>query len=171
MGKGSGRDPKELSWPTDFLCRFRPFGPWPSAGCQTATERFCPVTKRIRGEQVRREVLGDEHVDRADAQKTPFDERFQQYITESAWGSVWSDYGLDRRTRSLLTNVLLAAQSHWEEMAMHVRASRRTGVTAEELREALMHVAVYAGVPAANRAFAIAKAILEESEGEGQQRE
>jgi len=116
------------------------------------------------GMAVRRAVLGDAHVDRAEARKTAFDADFQRYITETAWGSVWTRPGLDRRTRSLLTVVLLAARGHWEELAMHVRATRNTGATPEELREALFHVAVYAGVPAANHAFAIVKEILAEWE-------
>lgn len=122
------------------------------------------------GMKVRRAVLGDTHVDRAEAGKTAFDEDFQRYITESAWGSVWTRPGLDRPTRSLLTIVLLAALGHWEELAMHIRATRNTGASADDIKEALFHVAVYAGVPAANRAFAIAKQTFAEfdaSEGSG----
>ncbi len=115
----------------------------------------------------RRQVLGRNHVAQAEADKTPFDSRFQQYITESAWGAVWSDPTIDLRTRSLLTIALLAALGHEKELAMHVRATGQTGVTAEEVREALMHVAVYAGVPAANRAFAIAKRALAEAAAVG----
>ncbi len=118
------------------------------------------------GMEVRRAVLGDAHVDRAEANKTEFDEDFQRFITEGAWGSVWSRPGLDRRTRSLLTITLLAALGHEKELAMHVRAVRNTGVSPDEIKEALMHVAVYAGVPAANRAFAVAKATLAELENE-----
>ncbi len=114
------------------------------------------------GRKVRRAVLGDAHVDRAEARKTPFDTDFQRYITETAWGAVWTRPGLERRTRSLLTLALLAAQGHWEEFAMHVRATRNTGATAEDIAEMLFHVAVYAGVPAANRGFAVAKQILED---------
>ncbi len=110
-----------------------------------------------QGMAVRRAVLGDAHVDRAEARKTDFDAGFQRYITESAWGSVWVDDTLDRRTRSLITIALLAALGHHEELAMHIRATRNTGATPEDVREALMHVAVYAGVPAANAAIAIAK--------------
>lgn len=114
------------------------------------------------GMKMRRRLLGDEYVDQAEAGKTDFDERFQQYITESAWGSVWSDPAIDLRTRSLVTIALLAALGHENELAMHVRATKQTGVGADEVREALMHVAVYAGVPAANRAFAVAKRALAE---------
>ena len=112
------------------------------------------------GMQTRREVLGDEHVDRAKQRETPLDADFQRYITEMAWGAVWSRPDLDRRTRSLITISILAALGREHELALHIRASRNTGVSDEELREALMHVAVYAGVPAANTAFAIAKAEL-----------
>lgn len=109
------------------------------------------------GMAVRREVLGDAHVNRAEARKTEFDEDFQRFITEGAWGSVWTRPGLERPTRSLLTLVILASLGHWEEFAMHVRATRNTGATPNQIKEALFHVAVYAGVPAANRAIAIAK--------------
>ena len=111
---------------------------------------------------IRRAVLGDAHVDRAEARKTAFDSDFQRYITETAWGTVWARPGLERGTRSLLTIVLLAARGHWEELAMHVRATRNTGASPEQIREALFHVAVYAGVPAANHAFAIVKEVLAE---------
>ncbi|MCY4396319.1 MAG: 4-carboxymuconolactone decarboxylase [Rhodospirillaceae bacterium] len=113
-----------------------------------------------RGMATRRAVLGDAHVDRSAASATPFDAAFQRHITARAWGDVWSDPQIDRRTRSLLTIALLAALGHHEELAMHVRATRNTGATPEDIREALMHVAVYGGVPAANRAFAIAKQTL-----------
>jgi 4-carboxymuconolactone decarboxylase len=109
------------------------------------------------GMRVRRAVLGDAHVDRAEARKTPLDADFQRYITEAAWGSVWTRPGLDLPTRSLLTLVILASLGHWEEFAMHVRASRNTGATPEQIAEALFHVSVYAGVPAANRAYALLK--------------
>lgn len=121
------------------------------------------------GMAVRRSVLGDAHVDRAESSKTPFDEDFQRYITENAWGSVWTRPGLDKPTRSLLTLALLAAQGHWGEFSMHIRATRNTGATSEEIKEMLLHVAVYAGVPAANHGFAIAKETykeMEDSEGE-----
>ena len=114
------------------------------------------------GMNVRRAVLGDAHVDRSLSRATAFDSDFQAFITEGAWGSVWSRPGLTRRERSLVTIALLAALGHHDEVAMHVRATRNTGATAEDVKEALLHVAVYAGVPAANRAFAIAKAALAE---------
>ena len=110
--------------------------------------------------RVRRRVLGDAHVDRAEASKTSFDAAFQSYITESAWGAVWSRPQLDLRTRSLVTIAMLGALGHYEELEMHVNAARNTGVSQEEIAEALLHVAVYAGAPAANRAFAAAKRAL-----------
>ncbi|MEO9337725.1 4-carboxymuconolactone decarboxylase [Mesorhizobium sp. SB112] len=117
-------------------------------------------TRFDKGMETRRAVLGDAHVDRANAAKTPFDEDFQAFITEGAWGSVWSRPGLTRRERSLITLALIAAGGHDEEVAMHVRATENTGASPEDIKEALLHVAVYAGVPAANRAFKIAKAEL-----------
>ena len=112
------------------------------------------------GTRVRRAVLGDAHVDRAEAAATAFDAPFQQFITETAWGTLWADEALDTRTRSLITIAILAALGRHEELALHLRATGNTGATAEEVRAALMHVAVYAGVPAANSAFALAKPIL-----------
>ncbi len=109
------------------------------------------------GMAVRRAVLGDAHVDRAEANKTDFDTDFQQFITETAWGSVWTRGGIDRKTRHLLTITLMAALGKEHELAMHIRATRNTGVTPDEVKEALMQVAVYAGVPAANVAFGVAK--------------
>ena len=110
------------------------------------------------GMATRRAVLGDAHVDAAEARTTAFDAPFQALITEAAWGQVWSRPEMSHRERSLLTMALLAALGHEEEFAMHVGASTRLGVRPEELREALLHVAVYAGVPAANRAFRAARA-------------
>jgi 4-carboxymuconolactone decarboxylase len=112
------------------------------------------------GNRVRRAVLGDAHVDRAEAAATPFDAPFQKFITETAWGTVWADDTLDHRTRSLITISILAALGRHEELALHLSASANTGATPPEIRAALMHVAVYAGVPAANSAFALAKTIL-----------
>lgn len=112
------------------------------------------------GMKTRRKVLGDAHVDRAQAASTPFDEPFQRLITESAWGNVWSSSHWTKRERSMVTIALLAALGHDEEVAMHVRATANTGATQEDIREALMHVAIYAGVPAANHAFKIAKTAL-----------
>jgi 4-carboxymuconolactone decarboxylase len=113
-----------------------------------------------KGMRVRREVLGDAHVDRAMAGASAFDADFQSFITEVAWGSVWARPGLDRRTRSLVTITILAALGRTEELAIHLRATRNTGATPEEVAEALLHVAAYAGIPAANSAFALAKAEL-----------
>ena len=114
------------------------------------------------GERVRREVLGDEHVDRAAANATPFTQPFQDFITKMAWGEVWTRPGLDRRMRSAITLALLVALRAEEELAMHVRAARRNGLSADEIGEVLLHSAVYAGVPAANRAFAVAQRVLAE---------
>lgn len=119
-------------------------------------------TRLSVGMATRRAVLGDPHVDRANETKTAFDADFQSFITEGAWGSVWSRPGLTKRERSLITIALLAALGHDEEVAMHVRATSNTGANAADISEALLHVAVYAGVPAANRAFKIAKRELEE---------
>jgi 4-carboxymuconolactone decarboxylase len=115
-----------------------------------------------QGMKVRRAVLGDAHVDRATAGKTPFDADFQRFITETAWGDVWSRPGLDRKTRHLLTIAMLAALGKEGELAMHIRATRNTGVTADELKEAFLQVAIYAGIPAANTAFATAKRVFSE---------
>lgn len=114
------------------------------------------------GLAVRREVLGDDHVDRALAGATEFSAPWQEHITATAWGRVWSRPGLDRRTRSMLTVALLAALGHENELAMHVRAALRNGVTPAELTEVLLHTSVYAGVPAANSAFALAQRVLDE---------
>ena len=110
-----------------------------------------------QGMETRRAVLGDAHVDRAEASKTEFDAPFQALITEGAWGAVWSRPYWEKRQRSIVTIALLAALGHDDELAMHVRATRNTGATMEDLREAMMHVAIYAGVPAANRAIKIVK--------------
>lgn len=118
---------------------------------------------RTSGETTRRAVLGDAHVDAAEAATTDFTRPFQEYITESAWGSVWSRPGLDRRTRSAITLAALTALRAHEEMPMHVRAARRHGLTEAEIAEILLHTAVYAGAPAANAAFAIAKRTLDEN--------
>lgn len=109
---------------------------------------------------MRREVLGDEHVDRATADVSPLDEAFQEYITGAAWADVWARDGLERPTRSLVTLAVLAALGHQEEFEMHLRASRRTGVPPEQIVEVLLHVALYAGLPAANTAFVSLKRVL-----------
>ena len=114
------------------------------------------------GMRVRREVLGDEHVDRAQAGATPFTEPFQRFITEMAWGGVWTRDGLDRRTRSCITLAVLTALGREDELKLHVRAAKRNGLSDEEIGEVLLHTAVYAGVPAANRAFALAQQVLAE---------
>jgi 4-carboxymuconolactone decarboxylase len=114
------------------------------------------------GMRVRREVLGDEHVDRAIENTTELTAVFQDLITRFAWGSVWTRDGLDRRTRSAITLALLAALGRDEELALHVRAARRNGLTPDEIGEVLLHTAVYAGVPAANAAYAIAQRVLDE---------
>ena len=114
------------------------------------------------GERIRREVLGDEHVDRAVERTTPFTAPFQEYITGAAWGDVWSRPGIDRRMRSAITLALLTALRAENELPMHVRAAVRNGLTPDEIAEVLLHTAVYAGVPAANAAFAIAQRTLDE---------
>lgn len=119
------------------------------------------------GQEVRRAVLGAEHVERARAETTELDADFQRLITEVAWGSVWARPGLDRRTRSLLTIGILAALGRLEELRLHLRATRNTGTSPEEVAEALLHVAVYAGIPAANSAFAMAKEVLGVEGAEG----
>jgi 4-carboxymuconolactone decarboxylase len=114
------------------------------------------------GMRVRREVLGDEHVDAAVAGTTEFTRDFQDLITRYAWGEIWARPGLDRRTRSCITLTALVALNHHHELAMHVRAARRNGLTPDEIKEVLLQAAIYCGVPAANRAFAIAQAVLDE---------
>jgi 4-carboxymuconolactone decarboxylase len=115
-----------------------------------------------RGMQVRREVLGDAHVDRAVAGTTPFTEPFQDFITRYAWGEIWSRPGLSRQERSIVTLAVLAALQHEGELALHVKAARRNGLEPEQIQEILLQVAVYAGVPVANRAFPIAQRALAE---------
>lgn len=126
-----------------------------------------PDERYDAGMKVRRAVLGDAHVDRAEAAKTGFDADFQRFITEGAWGSVWTRPGLPRPVRSLVTLAILASLGHWEEFTMHIRAARNTGATREEIKEALFHVAVYAGVPAGNRAYALAKEVYRQEDAEG----
>jgi 4-carboxymuconolactone decarboxylase len=117
---------------------------------------------RDAGMRVRREVLGDAHVDRAAERATPFTAPFQDFITRYAWGGVWTRDGLDRRTRSCITLAILTALGHHEELRLHVRAALRNGLTTEEIGEVLLHTAVYAGVPASNTAFALAQEVLRE---------
>jgi 4-carboxymuconolactone decarboxylase len=126
------------------------------------------MTNRLdQGMAVRREVLGDAHVDRAEAAKTPFDQPFQSMITEGAWGTLWADDTITRRERSMLTLALLAATGNFEEIPMHVRACKSTGASPDDILQAFMHVAVYAGVPKANNAIKLAKTTLAELGGEG----
>jgi 4-carboxymuconolactone decarboxylase len=113
--------------------------------------------------RVRREVLGDEHVDRAVERTTDFTRDFQDLITRYAWGEIWARPGLDRRTRSCVTLTALVALGHWEELAMHVRAALRNGLTPDEIKEVLLQTAIYCGVPAANHAFAVASRVLDET--------
>jgi 4-carboxymuconolactone decarboxylase len=120
-----------------------------------------------RGIRVRREVLGDDHVDRAVAATDPFTADFQALITRYAWGDVWARPGLDRRTRSCVTLALLSSLGSEEEFEMHLAGAVRNGVTREEITEVLLHVAVYAGVPRANRAFAIAQAAFRSADDHG----
>ena len=119
-----------------------------------------------RGMQVRRWVLGDAHVDRAEAAKTAFDEPFQTLITESAWGTVWASDGISPRERSMLTLALLAALGNFDEIPMHIRATARTGASKRDVLEAFQHVAIYAGVPRANQALKLAKQTYAEMEQE-----
>ena len=114
-----------------------------------------------QGMRTRREVLGDAHVDAAVAGTTELTADFQDFITRYAWGEIWSRPGLDRRTRSAITITALVAQGQFEELAMHIRGARRNGLSEEEIAEVLLQCAVYCGVPAANRAFAVAQRVLE----------
>lgn len=120
------------------------------------------VERHEQGMVVRRAVLGDAHVDAAIARTTPLTADFQDFITRYAWGEVWARPGLDRRTRSCITLAALVALRAENEIAMHVRAALRNGLTADEIGEVILHTAIYAGLPAANSAFAIAKEVLEE---------
>jgi 4-carboxymuconolactone decarboxylase len=124
------------------------------------------MTKYDDGMDVRREVLGTEHVHRATANATEFTSDFQELISEYAWGTIWTRPGLDRRSRSLVTLTALVAGGHHEELALHVRAALTNGLTADEIKETLLQTAIYCGVPAANTAFRIAQGVLEELPGE-----
>src|SRR4051812_7523597 len=115
-----------------------------------------------KGMNTRRSVLGDAHVDKAEADKTQFDADFQEYITNSAWGAVWSRPGLTQRERSMITIALMTALGYEEELAMHMRATKNTGATEDDVKEVLLHTAVYAGVPATNVAMKIAKKVFEQ---------
>ncbi len=120
-----------------------------------------------KGMATRKAVLGAEYVARAEANKTAFDEDWQRYVTEHAWAAVWARPGLDKKIRSMLTIAMLAALGKHDELALHIRATRNTGVTQDEVKEVLLQVAVYAGAPAGNSAFAIAKRVDKEMETEG----
>lgn len=115
-----------------------------------------------QGMRIRRQVLGDAHVDAAEADKTAFDEPFQTLITEAAWGNLWARDSLPLRERSMLTVALLAATGNFDEIAMHIRATANTGASPSDVMEALLHVAIYAGVPRANRAIKIARQTYED---------
>lgn len=120
-----------------------------------------------KGMSVRKAVLGAEYVARAEANKTEFDADWQRYVAEHAWGAVWTRPGLEKRIRSMVTIAMLASLGKVEELGAHIRATRNTGVTQEEVKEVLLQVAVYAGAPAANAAFAVAKRVYKEMESEG----
>jgi len=120
------------------------------------------MDKREEGMKVRREVLGDEHVDRSFERATELTAEFQDLITRYAWGEIWTRPGLDRKTRSCMTLIALIAQGRHEELAIHVRAALRNGLTPDEIKEVLLHSAIYCGVPAANAAFSVAQRVLEE---------
>ena len=121
-----------------------------------------PTTRDVHdaGMAVRREVLGDDHVDRAVAGTTELTADFQELITQYAWGSIWTRPGLDRRSRSLITLTALVARGHHEELALHLRAARRNGLSVEEIKELLLQTAIYCGVPDANTAFRIAQGVF-----------
>jgi 4-carboxymuconolactone decarboxylase len=121
--------------------------------------------RRDRGARVRREVLGDAHVDAAAEGASALTADFQDLITRYAWGEIWTRPGLDRRTRSAVTLGMLVARGQFDELALHIRAAVRNGLTAEEIKEVLLQSAIYCGVPAANSAFAVAQKIFEEDEG------
>ncbi|GGQ37110.1 4-carboxymuconolactone decarboxylase [Actinomadura coerulea] len=128
------------------------------------SERMSDGERHAQGMRTRREVLGDAHVDRAEARKDGFTADFQDLITRYAWGEVWSRPGLDRRTRSCITLTAMVAGGHLDELAMHVRAALRNGLTPDEIGEVLLQTAIYCGVPAANAAFAVAQRVLTEQE-------
>jgi len=138
------------------LLRHHFLGKEPSPGEDSTVREL-----RDAGMAVRREVLGDAHVDRASAAATDFTRDFQEFITRYAWGGIWTRPGLDRRSRSLITLTALIARGHHEELALHVRAARRNGLTVDEIKELILQTAVYCGVPDANTAFRIAQQALE----------
>jgi 3-oxoadipate enol-lactonase/4-carboxymuconolactone decarboxylase len=123
------------------------------------------AARRCAGTAVRRAVLGDAHVDRANARTTPLTARFQDFITRYAWGEIWTDDRLDRRTRSCITLTALVAHGHHDELALHIRAALTNGLSRDDIAAVLLQTAVYCGVPAANSAFAVAQRVLDEDEG------
>ncbi len=143
----------------------------PRARAVASTRRSASTGVSVdeRGMAVRRQVLGDAHVDRAIDRTDAFTEDFQRFITRYAWGEIWGRDGLDRRTRSCITLAILATLRYEDELAMHVRAARRNGLTPDEIKEVLLQVAVYAGVPAANAAFAVAQRTLRDEASEEEQ--
>ena len=124
-----------------------------------------------RGMRIRREVLGDEHVDAAIERSSEFTADFQNLITRYAWGEIWNRPGLDRRTRSAITLTALVALNHLDELAMHIRAAKRNGLSDDEIKEVLLQSAIYCGVPAANAAFAVAQRVLEEDSSANRRRD
>lgn len=134
------------------------------------TKGKLPGSRYEEGMATRRAVLGEAHVGRAEAAKTAFDEPFQTLITEAAWGHVWSRPDWTKRERSMVTIALLAALGHHDELALHIRASANTGASREDIREAMLHVAIYAGVPSANHAIRIAKQVFGEIDATGNER-
>ena len=139
----------------------------------TIFDRRIPMSddKYEKGMKVRRQVLGEAHVDRSWDKATDFDRDFQRLITETAWGSIWARPGLDLKTRHMITVAILAALGREHELTLHINATPNTGITADEMREVLLHVAGYAGIPAANTAFAIAKKLYMEGDAEENQAE
>lgn len=130
------------------------------------TDTAAPSRRYLQGMATRRVVLGEEHVNRVETAKTDFDQPFQELITEAAWGHVWSRPGWSKRERSIVTIALLAALGQDDELTMHIRATANTGATQDDICEALLHVAIYAGVPAANHAIKLAKQVYKELEAE-----
>jgi 4-carboxymuconolactone decarboxylase len=130
------------------------------------TDTAAPSRRYLQGMATRRVVLGEEHVNRVETTKTDFDQPFQELITEAAWGHVWSRPGWTKRERSIVTIALLAALGQDDELTMHIRATANTGATQDDICEALLHVAIYAGVPAANHAIKLAKQVYKELEAE-----
>ncbi len=154
MSARTGGEPTQAQLPVEELPA--PAGEGLSGPAVTAGQRH------DAGMSVRRQVLSDEHVDRAESRRTAFTTDFQDLITRYAWGEIWTRPGLDRRTRSAITLTALVARGHWGELEMHVRAARRNGLSFEEIGEVLLQTAIYCGVPDANHAFAVAQQVMEE---------